>query len=98
VDRCQIDRRRKTKSQLHGRPDYYFDEEQHIWISESIYPLPPEGQSNIEDSVPRVEEWLENTVNSPRKLVSGPDPNSAIHERAVREATHNIIIEKTRED
>jgi hypothetical protein len=65
VDTWQIDQRRKTQSQLHGRPDYYFHEEKRIWISESIYPLPPEGQSNIEDSVSRVEGWLDNTVNSP---------------------------------
>jgi hypothetical protein len=79
-----------------GRPDYYFHEEKRTRISESIYPLPPEAQSNIEDSVSRVEEWLGSAVNSPLKLVSDPDLNNATHEKAAREATHNIIVEKTR--
>jgi hypothetical protein len=63
--RWQIGQRRKTQGQLHGRPGYYFHEEKRIRTSESIYPLLPEGQSNIEDSVFRLEKWLDNTVNSP---------------------------------
>jgi hypothetical protein len=60
----KIEERKKTRSQLHGRPDYYYHEGKRIWISGNTYALPPAQPSSIENRATIVE-WLDSTVNSP---------------------------------